>query len=176
MARSGGIALLNRGYSCAHEAFEERLDFDIQFAIFVSDGGLGRDGQGQMNRALPKWLNVFGDIFSVEQARGTIAFAIDELKDSEHLAFGVAHWQSQQRACVIARIPIVTVIEMERATGRNFVSVRKIKHFATQSCVACHGILRQRQNKLLIGKLQAVVLREHKAEMLTLVVLLYKIE
>ena len=43
MARGGRIALFDCGYRSANEAFEEPLNFVVEFAVFVSHRGLRRE-------------------------------------------------------------------------------------------------------------------------------------
>src|SRR5580704_15027375 len=176
MAGGCGVALLNRGYGGAHETFEQCFDFVVQLSILVSDGGLGRERKSEAHRALREGMNLLRNILIEIQSRGGIASAIDELKHAENFALRVAHGQGQQRARAVSGITVVTIIEVIRTIGGNFVSIGKIQNFAAQRGVTSHGVFGERQNKLLIGKFEAIVLREHETKMAALGVFFYKIK
>src|SRR5580704_16628136 len=176
MAGGCGVALLNRGYGGAHETFEQCFDFVVQLSILVSDGGLGRERKSEAHRALREGMNLLRNILIEIQSRGGIASAIDELKHAENFALRVAHGQGQQRARAVSGITVVTIIEVIRTIGGNFISIGKIQNFAAQRGVTSHGVFGERQNKLLIGKFETIVLCKHKAKVTALGVVFYKIK
>ena len=104
----------------------------------------------------------------MENRRG-VAFAVDQLKDADHLAFGVLHRQGEHRARAIAGVLIVLGVEVIRAVGRDVVGVRNVDHLAVERDVAGHRSFRDRQGVLGERELAAVVLRELESQPLLVV-------
>src|SRR5260370_34918553 len=90
MAGGSGIARLDRGYRCAHEAGQQMLDIVEQHLVFDRHCSLTGERQQQTLVLLREWLDCALDRLQVPQRTSEAPPPVDPLQDPDHLCPSVA--------------------------------------------------------------------------------------